>query len=123
MRERDDLQRDADGFVDMDQFSDEPVDDETEALLRDLMVEAPVPSPPADRFDEWVERAVDEGSEGTDTAALVPDVAPDDDPLAAPEARDTFGQGAEGDAAWSELDAGDDRGDDDAGDPAGPDDF
>jgi hypothetical protein len=123
MSERDDLRRDADGFLDMDQFPEEPVDDETETQLRDLMVEATVPSPSADRFDEWVERAVEEGSDATDTAALVPDDASDDDPPAALDARDSSGQGAEGDAAWSELDAGDDSDVDDADYPPGPDNF
>jgi hypothetical protein len=125
MSERDDLRVDADGFVDMDQFDatdpEEALDDATQARLHDILVEAPVPTPPADRFDEWVEQAVDEGPDAIDTAALVPDDAPEEDPLAAPGA-DLPARDTDDAEPWSDLGDSDFDDDlDDADDPGGPD--
>jgi hypothetical protein len=93
VRERDDLRRDADGFLDMDQFETADLDPAACAALREWLIGADVPTPGAERFDEWAEQALEADPETPDIADLVPSGLGKDSPGAAP------------DSPWEDLEA------------------
>jgi hypothetical protein len=114
MSDRGKLRFDSDGFLDMDQFDptdpDEALEPAAYDALRKALLGADVPTPNADRFDDWVEQAVASGQDAHDTAALVPG-----DPRAE-------GDWAPPDVAWDDPAGGDVDVVGDAGDVDGLDD-
>jgi hypothetical protein len=81
--DRDDLRRDAEGFLDMDRFEAADLDPETYEALRETLIGAELPTPSAERFDNWVEQALEANPDAPDTTALVPgDAAADQPPTA-----------------------------------------
>jgi hypothetical protein len=85
MSNRDDLRRDTDGFLDMDQFEAAELAPETYEALRDTLIGAELPTPSAERFDDWVEHALEADPDAPDTAGLVPGETATDESPAPPD--------------------------------------
>jgi hypothetical protein len=104
MTDRTELHFDDEGFVDMDGFrASDPeaaLDPATYARLREVLAQAPVPAPSSERFEQWIERAVEQAPDALDTASLVP-------PAAAPDnLPDDLGPTANADpASWHDFGA------------------